>query len=77
MKTKNASPLLAVLLLTSAAPALAGKTCDDIKSEIAARLDAKGVKAYTLTIIGKDDPANGSVVGYCAGGLMAIVYKRS
>lgn len=61
----------------SAAPSR-GKSCDDLKGEIAAKLDARGVKPYTLTIVGASEAANpdGKVVGSCAGGSRRIVYKR-
>ena len=52
------------------------KACDDLKSEIAAKLDAKGVKSYTLDIVPKDQDAEGKVVGTCDGGTKKIVYRR-
>jgi len=65
-----------------AQPAQAGQTaevrkpCDELKSEIAAKLDAKGVKAYTLDIVPKDQDAEGKVVGTCDGGTKKIMYRR-
>jgi Protein of unknown function (DUF1161) len=59
------------------AHAQAAKTCEDLKTEIAAKLDAKGVKSYTLDIVAKDDTATeGKVVGTCGGGTKKIMYKR-
>jgi hypothetical protein len=59
------------------APSSAHKSCDDLKSEIAAKLDAKGVKGYTLTVGTPEDAAkDGKVVGSCDGGRQRIVYKR-
>jgi hypothetical protein len=60
------------------APALAQrKACEELKSEIAARLDAKGVKDYTLTIVPAGDVKDGDkVVGSCDGGANRIVYVR-
>jgi hypothetical protein len=59
------------------APSSAHKSCDDLKSEIAAKLDAKGVKGYTLTLATPEDAAkDGKVVGSCDGGRQRIVYKR-
>lgn len=53
------------------------KACDELKSEIAAKLDAKGVKSYTLEIVEKDkEVAEGKVVGTCEGGTKKIVYQR-
>jgi hypothetical protein len=64
---------------STAAPASssARKSCDDLKSEIAAKLDAKGVTGYTLTVATPEDAAkDGKVVGSCDGGSQRIVYKR-
>ena len=57
--------------------AATAKPCEDLKSEIAARLDAKGVKSYTLDIVDKDkEVTEGKAVGTCEGGAKKIVYKR-
>lgn len=57
--------------------AVAAKPCEDLKSEIAAKLDAKGVKSYTLDIVEKDkEVTEGKSVGTCEGGTKKIVYKR-
>lgn len=53
-----------------------GKTCDDIKAAIAAKLDAKGVKNYTLDVKSKDEVKDAKVVGSCEGGAKKIVYAR-
>lgn len=69
--------LLAVGLLSIAGTALAaGKPCDELKSEIAAKIDANGVSSYSLEIIEKGAAASGKVVGSCEGGTREIVYKR-
>lgn len=69
--------LLAVGLLSIAGTALAaGKPCEELKSEIAAKLDAKGVSGYTLEIVDKGSAAGGKVVGTCEGGSKVIIYKR-
>jgi hypothetical protein len=47
-----------------------------LKTEIAAKLDAKGVKSYTLDIEAKDKDAEGSVVGTCEGGSKKIMYRK-
>lgn len=52
------------------------KPCEDLKAEIAKKLDAKGVTDYTLTIVKKGDQADGKVVGSCDGGTKSIVYER-
>lgn len=53
------------------------KPCDDLKSEIAKKLDAKGVSNYTLTIADKGKEADGKIVGSCQGGTKSIVYAKS
>jgi len=53
------------------------KACEELKTEIAAKLDAKGVKGYTLDIVAKDaDAGDAKVVGTCEGGTKKILYKR-
>jgi len=54
----------------------AGKPCEELKTEIAAKLDAKGVKSYTLDIVAKDKDAEGKEVGTCEGGSKKIMYSR-
>jgi len=66
----------AIALCLAAGPAVAAKACEELKTEIAAQLDAKGVKTYTLEIIGQDDATEQKVVGSCGGGTKKIVYKR-
>lgn len=69
--------LLAVGLMTVAGGVMAaGKPCEELKAEIAAKLDAKGVQGYTLDIVDKGDPA-GKVVGSCEAGTKEIVYRRN
>lgn len=54
------------------------KDCEELKMEIAARLDAKGVKNYTLTITANADvKEKDTVVGSCDGGTKKIVYTRA
>lgn len=64
------------LLLVSPAYA-AGKSCDELKTEIAAKLDAKGVKGYTLEAVANDAVGEAKVIGSCGGGTQKITYKRS
>ena len=77
MKSKIA---IATLLLSCAfAVAQERKPCEDLKSEIAKKLDAKGVTSYSLDIVdqGKEADANGKVVGSCDGGTKSIVYSKT
>lgn len=59
------------------APAQGPKACEELKTEIAAKLDAKGVKGYTLDIVAKDKDAEGKVVGTCDGGTKKIIYTKA
>ncbi|HZV90333.1 MAG TPA: DUF1161 domain-containing protein [Candidatus Binatus sp.] len=69
--------IAAVLLVPACGYAQASKPCEELKTEIAAKLDAKGVKGYSLDIVAKDaDAADGKVVGTCEGGTKKIVYKK-
>lgn len=69
--------VLAAALLSLAGTALAaGKPCEELKSEIAAKIDAKGAKHYSLEVVDKGGAADGKVVGTCEAGSKEIVYKR-
>lgn len=70
-------PLIAAIaMMLIATPALAKKSCDELKAEIEAKITSKGVKTFTLEIAGKDEQKDGKVVGTCDGGTKKIVYKR-
>ena len=59
------------------APAQSAKPCEELKDEITKKLDAKGVKGYTLDIVAKDKDAEGKTVGTCDGGTKKILYNKS
>lgn len=65
-----------VALVLCAMPAFGAKSCEELKSEIAAKLDAKGVKGYELSIVATDSIAEQKVVGSCDGGTKKITYHR-
>jgi len=65
-----------VLLVPAGSFAQGPKACEELKTEIAAKLDAKGVKGYTLEIVAKDKDAEGKVVGACDGGSKKILYRK-
>ena len=67
----------AVLLVPACGYAQGGKACEELKTEIAGKLDAKGVKSYTLEIVAKDADAEGKAVGTCEGGTKKIVYRKA
>jgi hypothetical protein len=74
-------PLLTVAVLTLASVSVyaqAAKSCDDLKAEITKKIEANGVKTYTLDVVPTDKAADakGKVVGSCQGGTKKIVYSR-
>lgn len=54
------------------------RACEDLKAEIQGKLEAKGVKNYTLEIVAaaQAEQSGGKVVGSCEGGAKKIVYKK-
>jgi hypothetical protein len=71
---KSTAALLALSLF--AFPALAQKPCEELKSEIAAKLEARNVKKYQLDIVPAGNIKDQKVVGSCEGGKKKITYKR-
>ncbi len=67
---------LSCVLLAATTPALAAKACEELKTEIAAKLDAKSVTGYTLEIVATDAVGERKVVGSCDGGSKKIVYEK-
>ena len=70
--------LACALSLAAIAPAFAaGKPCEELKAEIAAKLDEKKVTGYTLEIVEADKAGDQKVVGSCEGGSKKIVYSKA
>lgn len=67
---------LCFALIACAGQAYAAKPCEELKSEIAARLDEKGVKGYELAIVETDQVGDAKVVGSCEAGSKKITYTR-
>ncbi len=65
-----------VVLSLAVVPAFAQKSCEDLKSEIAKKLDDRGVKNYQLDIVANDDVKDQKVVGSSEGGKKKVVYKK-
>ncbi|MFN4361191.1 MAG: DUF1161 domain-containing protein [Hylemonella sp.] len=53
------------------------KLCEELKAEIAAKIDANGVTNYTLEIVPNEQVGDRKVVGSCEGGTKKIVYVRN
>jgi hypothetical protein len=69
--------LLAVTLGIAATAFAAGKPCEELKAEIDAKLQAKGVKGYTLEIVPAGQAGDQKVVGTCEAGTKKIIYTRA
>jgi hypothetical protein len=67
---------LSALTLAAGPAVAAGKSCDELKTEIAAKLDAKQVTGYALEIVDADKAGDAKVVGSCEGGAKKIIYTR-
>jgi Protein of unknown function (DUF1161) len=66
-----------VAVVPASSYAQGAKACEELKTEIAAKLDAKGVKSYSLEIVAKDaDAGDAKVVGTCEGGAKKILYSK-
>jgi general secretion pathway protein A len=53
------------------------KACHELKAEIQAKLDAKNVTGYRLTILASGDVHGHQIVGSCEGGTKKIALQRS
>ena len=53
------------------------KACHELQAEIQAKLDAKNVTGYRLTILASDDVHGHQIVGSCEGGTKKIALHRS
>jgi Protein of unknown function (DUF1161) len=67
----------AALVVPASGYAQAAKPCEELKSEIAKKMDANGVKSYSLDVVEKGKDAQGKVVGTCDGGTKKIMYTRT
>ncbi len=76
MKTKTTLIIAAALALAASSTFAAGKPCEELKSEIAAKLDAKKVSGYMLDIVEADKAGDAKVVGSCEGGAKKITYTK-
>ncbi len=68
--------ILSAALIALAAPVFA-KPCEELKTEIAAKLDEKKVTGYKLDVVDTDKAGDRKVVGSCDGGKKKIVYEKA
>ena len=76
MKTNATLIIAAALALAASSTFAAGKPCEELKAEIAAKLDAKKVEGYTLDMVDADKAGDAKVVGSCEGGKKKITYSK-
>ncbi|MBK5302394.1 MULTISPECIES: DUF1161 domain-containing protein [Gammaproteobacteria] len=70
---------LAVICCTLATSAFAApKSCEELKAEIEAKIQANNVSSYTLEIVTNDEVHDQNmVVGSCEGGTKKIIYQKN
>jgi len=76
MKKLFACIAVSTLLATPMIASAELKDCNELKSEIETKIKNNGVKSFTLTIVDKDEKAEGEQVGSCEGGTKKIMYVR-
>ena len=72
----KAPPSLLAVALLCAPMAYGAKPCEELALEIAAKLDAAGVKDYSLEIVPNELTEGEKVVGSCEGGTRKITYAK-
>lgn len=74
--TRLAFAVLASLMSTFAVAA--PKPCDELKTEIEAKIQASGVTSYTLEIVPNGEVTDPNmVVGSCENGSKKIIYQKN
>lgn len=70
---------LTVICCALATSALAApKPCEELKAEIEAKIQARGVTSYTLEIVSNSEVHDQNmVVGSCEGGTKKIIYQKN
>ena len=51
--------------------------CTELQAQIEAKLQAKGVKSYSLEVVTKGGGGDKQVVGSCEAGSKEVVYQRN
>lgn len=73
---KRIAYLTVIAITLASTQAFAAKSCEELKGEITAKVEAKGVKKYTLEIVATDQVGEKQVVGSCEAGTKKIVYTK-
>ena len=76
--TRRTAKLMLGLVLAATAVCAQGreKDCDELRSQIEAKLNSRGVQGFSLDIVEAGDTGSARVVGTCEGGSHRIVYAR-
>jgi Protein of unknown function (DUF1161) len=69
-------PYVCLLISIAVSAGAQATPCEDVKTAIAAKLDAKHLVNYTLDVVPGDKVGDGKVVGSCEAGAKKIVYAR-
>lgn len=74
---KLLTAMIALTILATPAWSAGRKDCEELKSEIAVKVERNGVKKYTLTIISNEEAktTKDQIVGSCNGGTAKITYR--
>ncbi len=73
---RSAFTVLGVLM--ASAVLAAPKPCEELKAEIEAKIQARGVTSYTLEIVPNNEVHDQNmVVGSCDGGTRKIIYQKN
>jgi hypothetical protein len=68
---------LATFFVTCCAgTAWAAKPCEELKTELTAKIESHGAKNFTLEVVAPDQTGDKRVVGSCEGGSKKIIYSR-
>lgn len=68
--------LILTLVATPATVQAHKRNCDELRAQIDAKLQSRGVTGYSLDIVEAADTGSASIVGTCDGGSHRIVYAR-
>ena len=69
--------LASSLMLMALSASANGLSCEDLKAKIEKKVEGKGVKGYTLTVVDKNTETKNRVVGTCESGSKKIIYERN
>jgi len=74
----RAAWMLPALLLGAGAARAQGEGCEQFKAQMAARIESRGIRGYSLEYVPGNAPvpSGASVFGTCEGGAWKLVYRR-